>query len=320
MSEPAHLRNVKIRQMKNPQNDRLRLMLSAIFVLLVGCENRPLPITNASPIKSDSNLQDVAAQIGKGDCDGADRTLQTFKLREPLWYEFMSQVNLCRWRRTHMLIDAERALGTLEDGLRQFPDSANLWLSKGYRHEELDAPRAALRDYERAASILRDRAKYGSRPSDQNVLRGTQDAISTLNEKLASGTIQRKPLDQEIFLLLSLKECEEVLAELDSVTATDRNDRWFDLNYTAGTFCYNERHEQRFRERADAALTEGRRRFTNSPLLLIDAAQDRDRAGDANSAIVLYRQALSEPNASDLGNKRDAAEKRLRILEEQRNH
>jgi tetratricopeptide (TPR) repeat protein len=51
------------------------------------------------------------------------------------------------WRRSGSAGDAAAAIRVIDQGLKVFPKSANLLLSRGYRHQELGHREEALRDF-----------------------------------------------------------------------------------------------------------------------------------------------------------------------------
>src|ERR1041385_16476 len=89
----------------------------------------------------------ATALLDAGNCPGAIGYLNTVQDRDPLWYELVSRAHMACWRRSGSAGDAAAAIRVIDQGLKVFPKSANLLLSRGYRHQELGHREEALRDF-----------------------------------------------------------------------------------------------------------------------------------------------------------------------------
>src|SRR5438477_6073527 len=125
------------------------LVCLVMGTLLLECE-RPVASMQSSRIAAttrDDWRRKASALLESGNCAQTIEYLHTIHKRDPLWYELASQAHMACWRHDRSKAHEVAALAIIDEGIRAFPQSSNLLLSRGYRHQELGDRDAALKDF-----------------------------------------------------------------------------------------------------------------------------------------------------------------------------
>src|SRR6266508_3945901 len=106
-----------------------------ISVVLWDCGGRAAPLPQGTT--TNGWRRKATSLLEAGNCRETIAYLNTVGEREPLWYELVSQAHMSCWRRNKSATDAKTAISAIDQGLKAFPQSANLLLSRGYGYQEL---------------------------------------------------------------------------------------------------------------------------------------------------------------------------------------
>jgi len=262
-----------------------------IFMLGSACA-KPAPSSRAGAAMPDDWRKRTAKMLETKDCAGAIAYLNTVRTREPLWYELASQAHIACWKQRSSSADGTAAVEILNQGLTQYPRSANLLLSRGYRHQELGLREAALDDYKAAELLARENLARDT-PEQQAVDRAVLQSATQASTQLRDPGVTAAIEEQDLLTLLSSGKCEAAISHLKTVDPRLRTDVWYDSVFTANSFCLNERANQAYRQAAESALEEGLRRFPSSFKLLADCGawnQAAGRTGDSAIAARAFEQ------------------------------
>jgi tetratricopeptide (TPR) repeat protein len=285
-----------------------------IGMAVLGCGTPPAAPQRDQNAAPQDWQQRASALLAAGNCKGAIGYLNTIRERDPFWYELASQAHMACWRQNGSAAEAIAATSVIDQGLKAFPQSANLLLSRGYRHQELGHRQEALRDFVAAQAQARANLAQNSavqKDADRAVLQSASQAASQLQDPAVGERIK----EQEILKMIAAGNCEGAISRLQSEELSSRTDAWFDHVFVANSFCFNVRGDAAYRTAAEAALSDGLRRFPSSPRLLADCGAWNEAAGKKAEAIACYERALSSPDAdSELTAGRHAVQEALERL------
>jgi tetratricopeptide (TPR) repeat protein len=299
--------------------------LSATAILLIAllpleyCDSGPDRVVTrpTKPMKqppAPSWEREAARLLESGDCIAVRRYLEQRTAREPLWYELMSQAHITCWRESGSAADFDSAIGTLDAGLLAFPRSANLLLSKGYRHLEVgdvDLANKYFRAAEARASENLKNDSLAARSADEATAKAAAKALA---ERIDPSVMQRR-FEQKILQLVAAGDCAGGIRELRAAPIQRQSDGWFHLLYVSNHTCFVETGDAAYERSAQVALTEGLRSFPSSPRLLLEAAALREEKQDFKVALELYQAALDSPEFdNNFVDGRAAIEQRVRNL------
>jgi len=215
------------------------------------------------------------------------------------------------WRRNKSATDAKTAISAIDQGLKAFPQSANLLLSRGYGYQELGHRDEALRDFEAAQAQARANLKNNS-ATQQAGERAVLQWASLAASQLQDPGIEKRVKEQEILTMIAAGNWEAAIKRLQSEDSSKRTDVWFDQAFVANSFCFQARGKKSYRTAAEAALKDGLSRYPSSPRLLVDCGAWNEAAGKNAEALSCYERALRSPNAdAELTDGRRAVEEAI---------
>jgi len=186
----------------------------------------------------------------------------------------------------------ESAIHVLDDGMKAFPRTANLLLSKGYRYQELGDKDLAATNF-RAAEALAHKNLTESPLSEQD--QATLKAAAEALKQQSDSAVMERRFEQKVLILIAAGDCTRAITELHSARLEWKVDAWFDLLYISNHNCFAKTGDAKYREAAKTALTDGLRAFPSSPRLLLQFAAFQEEEHDIAAAIKLYQAALDSP-------------------------
>jgi tetratricopeptide (TPR) repeat protein len=265
------------------------VLLICLLPLVITCDTRTSSAASAARDGQeqrggmDPTVREAAEWISRGECNRGEQILKASKARGAWWYEFMSQVHMCRWRKTPTESERSEALAVLEDGLRAFPRNANLVLSKAYRYQEFGDQTRATELFDQAETIAQESAGLDSAAASEIIEaseRGKRESNRHANPSPGLAFAHGVRLINE-------GRCLEAGKVLDSVSAADRLHGWYVARLNAADCCWMMKSAQSAdcRQDAERTLAVGLQRYPKSLDLVAAGAFFEERAGKRAEAI-----------------------------------
>jgi hypothetical protein len=265
---------------------------------LVACDmdHRSSARAEAAQPGDQTNWEREAARLLESDdCVAAQAYLDKHRAPQPLWYELMSQAHARCWQHNHAPADAKAALDVLDEGLKAFPSSANLILSKGYRHREFGDEDLAQKSFEVAEARARANLTADTpaqRKIDETVLQAAAKEVHNVPDE----AVAQRLFEQDALKLIAAGDCGGAIRLLKAAPPARHTGGWFDLLYVSYQSCFQKTGNKALREEAETTLADGLRRFPSSPRLLLESAAYEETAGHISESIRQFEAALASPD------------------------
>lgn len=262
-------------------------------------------------------IQEAGEKLQAGDCGEAKRYIEQHFVREPIWYDLMSRAHLLCSQKGQDKTEVTSAIRVLDDGLKAFPRSANLLLSKGYRYAEAGDAKSASASFAAARAKAEENLPTDS-PGERAADTATADAAARALAQQNDPNVSDRQFEQAILQLVAAGNCADALGRVETERSHQNGDTVYHLLFISNQACYAKTNNASYLHAADDAVLVGVRKFPESSRLLVDAAARADQAGDAKEAVRLYKAALEAPDFDRFfGSVRATFEQRVAALSQQ---
>jgi tetratricopeptide (TPR) repeat protein len=257
---------------------------AVLFLSLVSCDWRSSAagVTTQADQKQDPAVSEAAHWISAGECDRGEQVLKSSPARDAAWYELMSQLHMCRWRKAHSEAERSAAIAVLDEGVRVFPKNANLLLSKAYRYQEFGDTAHATEFFNEAESMTEFGPDSGSIAATE-IIEASERGKRELKPRsdLSPGLAIERGAE-----LSNEGRCVEAAKILDGVAASERVHRWYVARLNAADCCGMMKSSQSgCWEDAERTLAAGLKEYPKSIDLVSAGAFFEERAGKRAEAI-----------------------------------